>query len=142
MTDLNSDTITLSNTLYDTMTIPAFDASSLSSYTSSHVMSGTAASDTITISAGPYSTSSGNIMYTSGTSSNYYAHNGIGASTWSTTDWNSASSYGTPFVDKFPDWNAFKQLCSEYPGLEKAYENLKTFYKICYEDSLLPKDDK
>ena len=137
MTTLNNDTITL----YDTMTIPAFDASSLSSYTSSHIMSGTAASDTITITGGNYGSSiTSNMMYSNGTANNFYVSSGTINGTWSNGDW--TSSYGTPFVDKFPEWNAFKKLCNEYPGLEKAYENLKTFYTICYEDSLLPKEDK
>jgi hypothetical protein len=136
MTDLNNDTITL----YDTMAIPAFDANSLSSYTSSHIMSGTAASDTITFIGGSYGSSiTSNMMYSNGTANTSYVHSGTSTNTWS-TDW--STSYGTPFVDKFPEWNAFKKLCNEYPGLEKAYENLKTFYTICYEDSLLPKEDK
>jgi hypothetical protein len=47
-----------------------------------------------------------------------------------------------PFEDNFPEWNGFRKLCEDYPGLEKAYENLKTIYTIVYADSLLPKEDK
>lgn len=142
MTNSNNDTITLSNTLYDTTSIPAFDSSSLSTYiTSSNILSGTAANDTITItgSAGGYG-SFNNPMYTSTTNGSSYVHNGIGNTTWSNTAW--SPSYGTPFVDSFPEWNSFKKLCDDYPGLEKSYENLKTVYSICYADSILPKEDK
>lgn len=40
----------------------------------------------------------------------------------------------TPFIDKFPDWGDFENMRKEYPGLNNAYENLKTVYKMCESD--------
>jgi hypothetical protein len=37
----------------------------------------------------------------------------------------------TPFENGFPDWKDFNDMCKEYPGLEKTYEHLKTFYNLC-----------
>ena len=142
MIDLNKDTITFTMDGDARYSIPAFDASSLSSYTASNIMSGTAASDTITItgSNGIYGHNTISGIGSTNLTSNYYAYNGIGANTWSNANW--AAANGKPFVDAFPDWNAFRTLCEDYPGLEKAYENLKTIYTICYEDCILPKDDE
>jgi|688.fasta_scaffold60578_8 hypothetical protein len=143
MIDSNKDTITFTMDGDAHVRIPAFDASTLSAYTASNVMSGTAAaSDTITITGSNgvygYNTIATNLT------SNYYAYNGIGGSTLSSNgSWsNSTAMNGRPFIDAFPEWDAFKKLCDEYPGLEKAYGNLKTIYAICYEDSMLPKDDE
>jgi hypothetical protein len=144
MTILNNNNDTTTFTMDGDLRycIPAFDASTLSSYTASNVMSGTAAADTITItgSNSTYGTISGVGGISANLTSNYYAYNGIGGGTWSITGWNAANE--KPFIYAFPEWNAFKKLCEDYPGLEKAYENLKTIYTICYEDSILPKDDE
>ena len=150
MTNLNNDTITLPNA--------QFDATSIGSATSSwynNVMSGTAASDTITISTIGSSAFDNTIrwgggivggggglssaIYNTTTTNSQYYYNGTGSNTWTnSTNWD----LGTPFETKFPEWDAFRKLCDDYPGLEKAYQNLKTFYTICYADSLLPKEDK
>ena len=136
MTTLN-DTITAS-TGCDTITL-----------SNNGIKYGSAALDTITINSS-YDTGlySGTMLGTSGFSinsglntingissnNNFYTYNGF-SSNWS-------AAYGKPFEDNFPEWNAFKKLCNNYPGLDKAYENLKTIYTICYEDSILPKDDE
>lgn len=39
-----------------------------------------------------------------------------------------------PFTDGFPEWNDFQDMCKEYPGLEKAYEHLKSYYNMCKDD--------
>ena len=39
-----------------------------------------------------------------------------------------------PFVNTFPDWNDFHNMCKEYPGLEKVYEHLKAYYNMCKDD--------
>jgi hypothetical protein len=143
MTDSNKDTITF--TMDGDYTIPAFDTSSLSAYTASNIMSGTAASDTITINGSNGYNFNVSGITTTNLTSQYYAYNGIGGGTWTNADWvnpNWTAKNGKPFVDAFPEWNAFKKLCEDYPGLEKAYDNLKTIYTICYEDSILPKDDE
>ena len=40
----------------------------------------------------------------------------------------------SPFEDSFPDWDDFQKMCKEYPGLEQAYEKLKTFYELCKDE--------
>lgn len=39
-----------------------------------------------------------------------------------------------PFENGFPDWKDFEKMCKEYPGLEQAYEKLKTFYDLCKDE--------
>ncbi len=39
-----------------------------------------------------------------------------------------------PFESSFPEWNDFQKMCKEYPGLEQAYEKLKTFYNLCKDE--------
>lgn len=38
------------------------------------------------------------------------------------------------FEDDMPDPQELKRMCEEYPGLEKAYENFKTIYKMVEQD--------
>lgn len=40
----------------------------------------------------------------------------------------------TPFVNGFPYWSDFKELCDQYPSLDRALQNLKTAYTICDAD--------
>lgn len=39
-----------------------------------------------------------------------------------------------PFENNFPDWHDFREMCKEYPALEKAFEHLKEFYVLCKDD--------
>jgi hypothetical protein len=39
-----------------------------------------------------------------------------------------------PFQDGFPEWNDFQKMCKEYPGLEKTFEHLKSYYNMCKDD--------
>ena len=39
-----------------------------------------------------------------------------------------------PFVDSFPEWGEFNEMCKEYPGLEKVYEHMKAYYNMCKDD--------
>jgi hypothetical protein len=39
-----------------------------------------------------------------------------------------------PFVNGFPDWEEFNNMCKEYPGLEKVYEHMKAYYNMCKDD--------
>ena len=39
-----------------------------------------------------------------------------------------------PFETGFPEWNDFQDMCKEYPGLEKTFEHLKVFYKLCHSE--------
>jgi hypothetical protein len=120
-----SDTITLNNDGSSIWGVLAFDTITLSDYLSSSTATGGLYSGTM-LGTAPISNGS---TYT------------ISNSTYNETGgW--GYSNGKPFVDNFPEWNAFRKLCDEYPGLERAYQNLKTFYTMCHADSLLPKDDK
>ena len=38
------------------------------------------------------------------------------------------------WVDKFPDWDRVKNMCSKYPGLEIALRNFETIYKLIKDD--------
>ena len=38
------------------------------------------------------------------------------------------------FEDDMPDPQTLKQMCEEYPALEKVYENFKTVYKLVEQD--------
>lgn len=38
------------------------------------------------------------------------------------------------FEDYLPDIKELERMCEEYPGLDKAYENFKTFYKLVEQD--------
>lgn len=39
-----------------------------------------------------------------------------------------------PFEDGFPCWDDFQKMRMEYPGLEKTFEHLKSFYNMCKDD--------
>lgn len=39
-----------------------------------------------------------------------------------------------PFENGFPEWQDFQEMCKEYPGLEKTFEHLKAFYKLCKDE--------
>lgn len=39
-----------------------------------------------------------------------------------------------PFVNAFPEWEDFQEMCKEYPGLEKVYEHMKAYYNMCKDD--------
>ena len=39
-----------------------------------------------------------------------------------------------PFENGFPNWQDFTEMCKEYPGLEKTFEHLKVFYKLCKDE--------
>lgn len=39
-----------------------------------------------------------------------------------------------PFVHDFPRLSQVQEMCKEYPGLKKAYENFKTMYTMVEQD--------
>jgi len=39
------------------------------------------------------------------------------------------------FEDHMPSVAKVEDMCKEYPGLKKAYENFKSIYKMVYQDS-------
>jgi hypothetical protein len=43
---------------------------------------------------------------------------------------------GVEWVDTLPDIDKVKEMCNEYPGLEKAFENFRTVYKMVEQDWL------
>lgn len=42
--------------------------------------------------------------------------------------------WGEEFVDKLPDLERIKDMCSKYPGLEIAFRNFETIYKLVKDD--------
>ena len=38
------------------------------------------------------------------------------------------------FVDQLPTLNKIQSMCSEYPGLSKAFDNFKMTYKMVHQD--------
>jgi hypothetical protein len=71
----------------------------------------------------------GNITFNSKTGNSYVY--GID-DTWIDIDQIITSS--VVFEDRMPDIKEIEDMCKEYPGLEKAYENFKTFYKLVEQD--------
>jgi hypothetical protein len=55
-----------------------------------------------------------------------------GYSSINDTTWNWIDT--VPFENGFPEWNDFQKMCKEYPGLEKTFEHLKVFYKLCHDE--------
>jgi hypothetical protein len=47
----------------------------------------------------------------------------------------------TAFKDYVPSPREIEEMCEEYPGLKKAYENFKTFYKLVEQDWIGKKKD-
>ena len=48
--------------------------------------------------------------------------------------WDNINVTQTLFEDTMPDPQELKEMCVEYPGLEKAYENFKAIYKMVEQD--------
>ena len=92
-------------------------------------------SNTITIDMNDYSMSS----YTVDTVD-------ISSITTSTIDttWDSLTNITfdrVMFEDDMPNPQTLKQMCEEYPALEKVYENFKTVYKLVEQDWKGKQDD-
>lgn len=100
---------------------------------------GSSGTDTITLTSGAgssyyYNTGAG-LAGSSGAS--YTIATGGTATTLGTIDISSATFNwfnSKPFEDSFPEWQDFQEMCKEYPGLEKTFEHLKAFYKLCIDD--------
>lgn len=64
----------------------------------------------------------------SGDENQYYVHNDLNWNLsdicWSDVEWQEC----------FPAHSTVKDMCKEYPALEKAYENFKTVYKMVEQD--------
>jgi hypothetical protein len=54
--------------------------------------------------------------------------------TWIENPCSEISLSSVIFEDYMPDVDELKEMCEEYPGLDKAYENFKTFYKLVEQD--------
>lgn len=66
----------------------------------------------------------------------YYVNDGT---TWNLSDdvWKARV-----WEDSFPDFSQVKDMCTEYPALEKAFENFKLIYELTKQDWLgKQKDD-
>ena len=64
-------------------------------------------------------------------SNNISVYNG---SDWVKNPCSEISINNVLFEDYLPDIKELERMCEEYPGLEKAYENFKTFYKLVEQD--------
>ena len=88
--------------------------------------------DTLSVSPYVYTIDTSNISYTTMvTGSSYTIPDNI------TIDSITGSSFNwkiNPFENGFPDWYDFQEMCKEYPGLEKTFEHLKVFYKLCHDE--------
>jgi hypothetical protein len=62
-----------------------------------------------------------------------YIHNG---NTWDTINVDSIDDgwRAVEWENSYPDFVKVVDMCKEYPGLEKAYENFKTIYKLVEQD--------
>ena len=58
----------------------------------------------------------------------------IGDIDLNTINISSLGTAGQLFKDHMPDPAELEKMCEEYPGLDKAYENFKTFYKLVEQD--------
>lgn len=102
--------ITLDNTIDLSDTITGIIAQDLTTAIDSYVITG----------GGNMSTT-----YTSGSSDTITIDSSLFSNVWITT---------VPFENGFPEWDDFQNMCKEYPGLEQAYEKLKTFYELCKDE--------
>jgi len=100
---------------------------SSNSITSTPYTISTMASDTITF------------PYTNSNSGTFTINSGSGYGTISSSSYDSIHSEWfpqtlVPFSNSWPDYVDFQKMAKEYPGLEIAYEKLKTTYKLCIDD--------
>lgn len=107
-----TDTFTITSPITIDMSSVTSGSSSASTYyyTTGAGMAGSNSSGTVILSGGTYSTSID-----------------TGSSTFSWIN-------PVPFETGFPDWYDFQEMCKEYPGMEKTFEHLKAFYKLCKDD--------
>lgn len=116
-------------------------------------------SDTITLTSSGIDSLNWNAGSTVTVGSNSYTYqciSGGGASTYSisglsTTPIHTISSIGisdykinlpVEWVDCFPDFGRIEKMCAEYPGLKIAYDQFKTVYALVREDYDTPKDQR
>jgi len=125
--------LTTSSIDLDTITLTSGTGSSY--YYNTGAGTGGFSSDTITISGGISSISSG--IYTIGSGS-AGGLTGITAQDISTFNWN----LNEEFVNCLPDLDRVKKMCEEYPGLKIAYEKFVTTYKLVRDDYDTPKDKR
>lgn len=105
--------ITLDDTIDLSDTITGIIAQDLTTAIDSYVITGS--SDVNMVST----------TYTSGSSNTITIDSSLFSNVWITT---------VPFENGFPEWEDFQNMCKEYPGLEQAYEKLKTFYELCKDE--------
>jgi hypothetical protein len=66
----------------------------------------------------------------------------LGIGTTSDMQYNFNWAEQTEFVNSFPDWDDFQNMCKEYPGLEKTFNHLKEFYNLCKDDWKAKKENE
>jgi len=121
--DVLTDTITLTSSSYDTITLS--DPISLSS--------------TYTITGAVGSSSSSVYNYSSGINVGSAASFG----TISSIDTSQFKiSLPEEWVNCFPDFDRIEKMCKEYPGLKIAYEKFVTTYKLVADHYDTPEDKR
>jgi hypothetical protein len=130
----SSDTVTLTSTACDTITLTGYDPASC------HQITTLSTNNTGTYTYSP-SSWQGSIAP-------------LTASQISTVSINTGSNYsnGTinignlfsrnEWVDCFPDWDRIQKMCDEYPGLKIAFDQFKTVYKLVRDDYDTPEDQR
>lgn len=81
--------------------------------------------DTITLDFGDHNPAQTITLPSGGIDSTLNIDSSIFSDVWITS---------VPFENSFPEWDDFQNMCKEYPGLEQAYEKLKTFYGLCKDE--------
>lgn len=59
---------------------------------------------------------------------------GAGTITLDDVNWGNLSVSMVDFEDRMPSLEKISNMCEHYPALEKAFENLKSIYKIVHQD--------
>ena len=75
-----------------------------------------------------------NTNYINSTMTSSYSYNNITISSGAEYDVKFNWGPPQPWLDSFPDWDRVQNMCKEYPGLEIAFRNFKTFYELVKDD--------
>ena len=59
---------------------------------------------------------------------------GAGTITLDDVNWGNLSVSMVDFEDRMPSLEKISNMCEHYPALEKAFENLKSIYKMVHQD--------
>ena len=89
---------------------------------------------TVTNSIYSYDTTSTMSTITTFTPSTSYVTIGSGIDTMSIDTNSFTFNLPEEWVDCFPEWGRVEDMCKKYPGLEIAFRNFQTVYKLVKDD--------